>query len=51
MKHYNNPAAKAANPVSTMTVRACPCRELTAMLLIGDIGTPSAVRDFMEVAA
>ena len=51
MKHCKNPAAKAANPVSTMPVRACPCHALTAMLLIGGLGTPSAVRDFMEVAA
>lgn len=51
MKHCKNPAAKAANPISTMPVRACPCRELTAMLLIGDIGTASAVRGFVEVAA
>ena len=51
MKHCKNPAAKAANPVSTMPVRACPCHEFTAMLLIGDMGTPSAVRDFVEVAA
>lgn len=51
MKHCKSPAAKAANPVSTTTFRACPCRELTAMLLIGDIVTPSAVRDFVEVAA
>ena len=51
MKHCKNPAAKAANPVSPMPVRACPCHELTAMLLIGDMGTPSVVRDFVEVTA
>ena len=51
MKPYKNSAAKAANPVGTMPVRACPCHELTAMLLIGDMGTPSAVPDFVEVAA
>lgn len=51
MKHCKNPAAKAANPGSTMPFRACPCRELAAMFLIGDIVTPSAVRDFVEVAA
>lgn len=51
MKHCKSPAATAANPIGTMTVRACSCHELTAMLLIGDMGTPSAVRDFVEVAA
>lgn len=51
MKHCKNLAAKAANPVSTMPVRACPCHALTAMLLIGGLGTPSVVRDFVKVTA
>ena len=51
MKHCKNLAAKAANLVSTMPVRACPCHALTAMLLIGGLGTPSVVRDFVKVTA
>ena len=51
MKHCKNPAAKAANRISPMTVRACPIHELTPMSVLGGVGAWSAARGSMEVAA